>query len=81
MRGVAPQGMCAVQHSKSWPSSRADERDSAEAALHHEWFLLEPAPAPHAVVAAAVAAMLRARAEQRAAQRAEEAAWREMYGC
>lgn len=60
---------------------RADERDSAEAALHHEWFLLEPAPAPHAAVADAVAAMLRLRAEQRAAQRAEEAAWREMHGC
>ena len=70
-----------MQHSKAWTLLRADERDGAEAALHHEWFLLEPAPAPHAAVADAVAAMLRARKEQRAAQRAEEAAWREIYGC
>ncbi|KAK9825882.1 hypothetical protein WJX81_000855 [Elliptochloris bilobata] len=58
-----------------------DERVSAEAALHHEWFLLEPATAPHAVVAEAVAAMQRLRDERRAAQRAEEAAWQEIYGC
>ena len=79
MRGSARHVGGAAQQIMT--SSRADERDSADAALHHEWFLLEPVPAPHAAVAGAVDAMVRLRAEQRAAQRAEEAAWREMYGC
>jgi hypothetical protein len=72
-----------LTHRGLWVScgcAAADTRETAEAALHHEWFLLEPRPAPHAAVAAAAADTVRLRDARRAALRAEEAAWREMYG-